>query len=310
MAGGCIARRGAGRHGFGTSGWRSGCLSACSSLNGAVRPLGVAGRGRVNGPSDRRVLRCGVRDRQSLYWCVVLQVRLSCWPIQLRRVGRSRRSRSRARSREVCASCKTVDCIRGLSRTHWLPQSSFGAAASSTYSVLVQDWETSIARSALIACRPVLTRMSRSAFACQATNSSTTTGRSSLGRLSRRPDLGGTRARVHGRRADQRLCDGETGVCHGGVARRRNRNDVRVASCWGRSLFAALCVGPVILCGFLLPGPRAGMAGASRLDVRDIAMRYAYTLVPLGVGMWLAYSRLSPPDRNLDGASGCSECGD
>lgn len=49
----------------------------------------------------------------------------------------------------------------------------------------------------------------------------------------------------------------------------------------------ALGVLPVVLCGAAAGATR--LLGRSTLSLKDVAIRYAYSLVPLGLGMWLAH---------------------
>jgi len=192
----------------------------------------------------------------------------------------------RARSREVCASCKTVDCIRGR-RDALAPAVVIrrGCELDLFVPSKIGNLDCTFCLDCVQACPHENVALGLRVPGDELVDDNR---RSSLGRLSRRPDLAAlalvfTAGGLISAFAMVRPVYATEGWL-GGVLGTTSEFIVL-----GTIFFAALCVGPVILCGSAAWATRR-MAGASRLDVRDIAMRYAYTLVPLGVGMWLAHS--------------------
>ena len=219
----------------------------------------------------------------------LLQARLPGRPVQLRRLDAVAAGSRASASRRVCRTCTHRRLHQGTRAEPAAPATV--AAARLRAGALPADRRsaTSIAPSASTACRPARTTTSRSASACRATSWPTIAAARRSAACRGVADLAalalvftfGALLNAFAMTAPVYAVEAMAGA-----ARRARRREAPVLglvfvialgarSRWRSARGAASLTRP--------------SRAHRRLRVRDIAVRYAYALVPFGVGVWLAH---------------------
>jgi ferredoxin len=189
------------------------------------------------------------------------------------------------REQAVCRSCKTVDCIKGR-RDEAVPAVVIrrGCELALFQPTKVGNLDCTFCLDCVQACPH-----DNVAIAARVPGEELVSDRrrSSIGRLSRRPDLAALALLfAFGALVNAFAMTGPVYVLEQWIARvLRTSSEVPVLAI----IFAAsLVVIPIVLCGSAAWITKQ-LASAPALTVRDLAVRYAYALVPFGFGLWLAH---------------------
>ena len=183
-----------------------------------LRGVQSVGQPVVDGVDHRRLLRRGVRRRRALPRRQLLQVRLPDRPVQLRPVAAVAARGQRHATPTSAGVCTTHDCIRGNEQHRGCELRPVPAAEGRQPRLHL-----------LPRLRPRLpARQRRHPRGAAGERSAATTHRSSLRRLSRRPDVAALALVLVVRCLRQRRGDGRRRCCVG--SRGRDRRPVRLPS--------------------------------------------------------------------------------
>jgi len=184
----------------------------------------------------------------------------------------------------VCQGCKTVDCIKGRRDTAQPTKIlQRGCELALFLPSKVGNLDCTFCLDCVQACPHDNVAI---AFRVPGEELADDRLRSSIGRLSRRPDLAVLAVLfTFGALLNAFAMVGPVYATEEWLARvMRTRWEVPVL---GTIFMAGLVVLPAALCGGA--GWLTRLATQSSLRVRDIAVRYAYALIPFGTGVWLAH---------------------
>jgi len=188
------------------------------------------------------------------------------------------------REMTVCQACKTVDCIKGRAgQTVGAPVVQRGCELALFQPLKVGNLDCTFCLDCVQACPhdnvAIHLRVPGDELADDGR-------RSSIGRLSKRPDLAAlVMVFTFGALMNAFAMIGPVYALEAWLARVTGSS--REAPVLGLIFVAALGVAPLALAAGAAALTRR-LAG-SPLSIRDIAVRYAYAFVPFGVGVWLAH---------------------
>jgi ferredoxin len=189
-----------------------------------------------------------------------------------------------ARKLSVCRSCKTVDCIRGR-RDEKAPAVVVqrGCELALFVPSKVGNLDCTFCLDCVQACPRDNVAIG---FRVPGEELADDRRRSAIGRLSRRPDLAALAlVFTFGALLNAFAMIGPVYATERWLARALGTTSETPAL--ALIFITALGVIPLALCA--VAGSLTRLASASRLSVPQVVVRYAYALVPLGVGMWLAH---------------------
>jgi ferredoxin len=203
----------------------------------------------------------------------------------------------RARDRDVCRTCATVDCIRGRrslgsdpahpvsskreSRRGVRPQR--GCELALFMPVKTGNLDCTFCLDCVQACPHDNVALG---FRVPGDELTDDRRRSSIGRLSRRPDLAAlSLVFTFGALLNGFAMTGPADAVESAIAGALGASSEAVPL--GLMFILALIVAPLAFCA--LAALATHQLTTSDLTVREIGIRFAYALVPLGAGVWLAH---------------------